>query len=133
MVAVEKERQRVRRSRSHNPRRPHRITDYSAVVVACGYERGSKIYDGFSKSPVGYDYVPRLRDRLNALAPIGEKRLGCENIVGACAEPHAANAVLREYHGCRMSELQFSDAYRPRTARRKRNCDNCKDVFSEVL
>ena len=131
--AIDDERNRVTRMRQSHPDCKHRITDYAAVVVACGYERSESSFSGCSASPIGLNYSNIIRTRLEALAPIGEKRAICKNIVGACAEPHAADKVVKAFPGCRMDELQFSDAYRPRTARRIRNCQNCKDTFPEVL
>lgn len=131
--AIADERRRVKRMRLAHPDVKHRITDYAAVVVASGYLRSGSTFSGYSSSPIGYNYSDKIRQRLEALAPIGDKRPGCKNTVGACAEPHAADKVLKAFPGCNMNELQFSDAYRPRTARRIRNCQNCKDTFPEVL
>lgn len=131
--AIKEERKRVKRMRQAHPSVKHRITDYAAVVVACGYMRSGNTFSGHSASPIGLQYTAGIRARLVALAPIGEKRNGCENIVGACAEPHAANKVMSHFPGCGFEELQFSDAYRPRTARKINNCQNCKDTFPEVL
>ena len=131
--AIGNERKRVKRMRQSDLAVKHHITDYAAVVVACGYERSESSFSGCSASPIGLNYSNIIRTRLEALAPIGEKRLACKNAVGACAEPHAADKVVKAFPGCRMDELQFSDAYRPRTARRIRNCQNCKDTFPEVL
>ena len=131
--AIKEERKRVKRMRQAHPKVKHRITDYAAVVVACGYTRSGTTFSGHSASPIGLDYTAGIKSRLNALAPIGEKRNGCENIVGACAEPHAANKVMSHFPGCKFEELQLSVAYRPRTARRIKNCQNCKDTFPEVL
>lgn len=131
--AIEDERQRVKKMRCDHPIEKHRITDYAAATVACGYTRSGSTFKGYSASPVGHKYTEKLKIRLEVLAPIGEKRHGCNNTVGACAEPHAADKVLKIFPGCKMDELQFSDAYRPRTAKRLRNCQNCKDTFHEVL
>ena len=131
--AIADERRRVKRMRQAHPDIKHRITDYAAVVVASGYVRSGSTFSGYSASPIGYHYSDKIKQRLEALAPIGDKRPGCKNTVGACAEPHAADKVLKSFPGCNMNELQFSDAYRPRTARRIRNCQNCKDTFYEVL
>lgn len=131
--AIEDERQRVKKMRQAHPELKHRITDYAAATIACGYERSGSTFKAYSASPIGHKYDEKLKRRLEALAPIGEKRHGCKNTVGACAEPHAADKVLKAFPGCNMDELQFSDAYRPRTARRLSNCQNCKDTFPEVL
>lgn len=131
--AIKDERQRVKDLRNSHPDVKHRITDYAAVVVACGYARSRTTFSGRSASPVGHKYADVIKSRLEALAPIGEKRNECKNIVGACAEPHAADLVVKTFPGCRMSELQFSAAYRPRTSRHIKNCKNCKDTFPEAL
>lgn len=133
MDAIRQERQRVKKSREANPARPHRITDYSAMVVSCSYKKSHRTFIGFSKSPVGCNYDTRIRNRLEELGPIGTKNNNCDNIIGACAEPHAANSVLQYFPGCKMTELQFSKAYRPRTAHRKVYCRNCKKTFKGVL
>ena len=131
--AIIEERIRVKRVRKSHPLVKHKITDYAAMVVACGYERSYATFSGKSESPINHTYSDPIRIRLESLAPIGEKRLECKNIIGACAEPHAADKVVKQFPGCRMEELQFSSAYRPRTAKRKRYCKNCKDTFYEVL
>lgn len=131
--AIQKERQRVKKMRQAHPNVKHKITDYAAIVVACGYERSGAVFSGKSESPVSHKYEDKLRARLETLAPIGEKRQGCKNVVGACAEPHAADKVLKEFPGCKMTELQFSRPFRPRTASRKNYCRNCRDTFFEVL
>lgn len=133
LYAIEKIRQRVKQTRNTHPKKKHRVQDYPAMVVACGYARGRVIFYGESASPVNHQYEPKIEGRLSALGPIGKSRMDCDNIIGACAEPHAANKVLKNYPGCRMDELQFSQAYRPRTAQKKKYCKNCKDTFYEVL
>ncbi len=131
--AIQIVRQRVKQTRQAHPQVKSRIQDYPAMVVACGYRRGREVFWGESKSPVNHIYEGRLRERLEALAPIGTKRPQCNNTLGACAEPHAADMVLKNAPRSYLNELQFSKAYRPRTAKRKRYCRNCKDTFPEVL
>lgn len=131
--AIKRERERVKKSRISDPVHKHHMRDYPAVVVACGCKQREQIFTGTSKSTIGYEYVPMLKNELEKLAPIGQKRSGCNNTVGACAEPHAADLVFRDYPVCDMSDLQFSEAYRPRTGQRIPYCKNCKDVFHEVL
>lgn len=124
---------RVKQSRQAHPQVKHKITDYPAMVVACGYRRGNDVFWGQSESPVNHNFEDRLRVRLESLAPIGTKRPECNNVIGACAEPHAADLVLKNAPRCNLDELQFSKAYRPRTAKHKRYCRNCKETFQEVL
>ena len=131
--AIRVVRHRVKKTRQAHPQVKHRINDYPAIVLACGYRRGNEVFWDQSKSPVNHIYEDRLRERLEALAPIGTKRPQCNNTIGACAEPHAADMVLKNAPRCNLDELQFSKAYRPRTAKRKKSCRNCKDTFPEVL
>ena len=124
----------VHNKRKAHPAKKHEITDYPAMVIACGYVRSGDTFWSESASPVNYKYCQKVKDRLeNTLGVIGTKRNGCKNTIGACAEPHAADKVIKRFPGCNLDELQFSDAYRPRTAQRKRSCQNCKDAFHEVL
>ena len=133
-AAITKVRQRVKKRRKAHPTKKHKITDYPAIVVACGYKRSNTTFWDESKSPENHNYCEKIKTRLESLGVrIGEMRCGCDNTVGSCAEPHAADRVMKSFPGCKMNELQFSKAYRPRTAKHKRYCQNCKDTFSEVL
>ena len=132
-AAIQEIKRQVKRIRQSHPNVKHRIQDYPAMVVACGYKRSGAVFWGQSASPVNLQYEQPIKKRLEALAPIGEKRKGCDNVIGACAEPHAANQVVKTFPGCNMKELQFSSAFRPRTAQRKKYCKNCKETFYEVL
>ena len=131
--AIQNERYRVKKLRLSHPAVKHQITDYAASVVACGYKRSGATFSAKSESPTCHNYADVIKHRLEDLAPIGQKRAGCKNTVGACAEPHAADMVIKSFPGCKIDELQFSSAYRPRTAKRKKDCRNCKDTFHEVL
>lgn len=132
--AIIKIRQRVKKSRLTHQKKKHLVQDYPSIVVACGYQRSGDTFWGVSASPVNHHYNTMILERLISLGvKIGEKRKICKNAVGACAEPHAADKVVKSFPGCKMNELQFSRAYRPRTAQRKKNCKNCKDTFYEVL
>lgn len=126
-------RHRVREIRQSHPSKKHDIFDYPAVIVACRYIKGRKIFWGQSESPLYHKYSLKIKRRLERLGVIGTKRMGCNNVIGACAEPHAADKIMKYYPGCRMDELRFSDAFRPRTAKKVKHCINCKDTFFEVL
>ena len=132
--AITRIRQQVKKKRNAHPHKKHKITDYPSMVVACGYVKRVDTFWSQSASPINYHYSHKIEQRLEErLGIIGSKRNGCKNIIGACAEPHAADKVIKAFPGCKLGELQFSDAYRPRTAQRKKNCQNCKDAFPEVL
>lgn len=131
--AIRNECERVKRLRRAHPEKKYRITDYAAAVVACGYTNSNNVFIGFSASPVGIHFEKTILERLEKLGTIGKKSNCCSNIIGACAEPHAANEVLRHFSGCNMNKLQFSEAYRPRTGGRVNYCKNCKATFNEVI
>lgn len=128
--AIKKIQREVKRKRLAAPKKKHSIRDYPAIVVACGWTGSKRIFEGRSGMPINVTWVRDIKSRLSALGDIGTLKNG--NPIGACAEPKAANKVVKEFQ-CQMDELQFSDAYRPRTCKRKRYCKNCKATFCEVL
>lgn len=128
--AIKKIQKEVKRKRLAAQPKKYRIFDYPAIVVACGWKKSNRIFEGRSSGCLKEDeYDPMIGSRLADLG-FGKKRYG--NYIGACAEPKAANKVVKEFQ-CQMDELQFSDAYRPRTCKRKKYCKNCKATFYEVL
>lgn len=126
-------RKRVKKSRLKKLPKQYSIKDYPAVVVACGYSRSYSVFWDESKSPRNKKFNFNIHRRLIKIAPVGTKEPHSGNIIGACAEPHAADKVLKKFPGCHMCELEFSDAYRPRTSQRVKYCYTCKQVFNEVL
>ena len=111
-----------------------RVRDYPAAIVSCAdswnnapdafIERSGKVD---SRS---YQKTPLLEAALMALGSVGGKRDECKNYIGACAEPHAARAVMIEHPNVAVNDLVFSYAYRPRTKTVIRYCRNCTDVFN---
>ena len=109
------------------------IYDYPSVAVVAadsgltfaGRGRTGRVY-----SCNEYHETPKLEKKLKSLGAIGKKRAGCDNIIGACAEPHAARKVLSHF-GKRMglNQIEFSKALRPRTMEEVPYCKNCKDTF----
>lgn len=111
------------------------IRDYPAVAVVAA-DRGLT-FSGKGRSCKvqyrEYDDTPKLKNKLQSLGVIGKKRRECENIIGACAEPHAAHRVLRHFgQSMNLSQLVFSVAYRPRTMEKIEYCDNCKLTFPTI-
>ena len=133
LKAISIVKKRVKKSRLKNPQKQNSIQDYPAVVVACGYSRSYSVFWDESKSPRNKRFNFNIHRRLIKIAPVGTKEPHSGNIIGACAEPHAADKVLKKFPGCHMHELEFSDAYRPRTSQRVKYCYTCKQVFCEVL
>ena len=110
-----------------------RKRDYPAAIVSCAdswknaqdalIERSGKV-DGRT-----YQNTPTLEAALGVLGVIGGKRDVCKNYIGACAEPHAAKAVLIDSPKTPVDNLVFSYAYRPRTKTVLRYCRNCTVIF----
>ena len=126
---IRKEVKRVREKTGIN----NGIYDYPAAAVVAsdnlltysGRGRSSAVY-----SSNEYHNVPKLEKKLKSLGRIGKKRNGCKNTIGACAEPHAAQKVMKHF-GKQMSlnRVVFSTAYRPRTMEVVDYCKNCTDTF----
>ena len=103
---------------------------YPAAIVGC-HKCGETywIVDS-ARCPINYPFVDELRKALvSQLGTIGGKSTLCSNIIGQCAEPHAANEIL-EAEGCSINDLEFSLAMRPRTQTYLPYCNNCKKVFN---
>ena len=103
--------------------------DYPAMASACccmGY-----IAVDHSKSPQSASFHPVLRNKLMILGKIGQKslRTKCENIIGNCAEAHAANKLLKSNKCNKLKDIHFSVAMRPRTLEEFPPCENCKATF----
>lgn len=113
------------------------IYDYPAVAVVAadsrlsfsGRGRSDKVY-----SSKEYHETPKLEKKMKSLGIIGKKRTVCDNVLGACAEPHAARKVLSHFGPhMNLSQLVFSKALRPRTMEVIEYCQNCKDTFPTLL
>ena len=53
----------------------------------------------------------------------------CKNVIGHCAEMHAANRCLNKWQRQSLDSLKFSIAYRCRTATPRSYCLNCITLF----
>lgn len=132
-----KVRDRVQQERRMHPNKKHSIFDYPGCVVACSYKNTKPVAKESGSSAVSYYTNRLLFDKLDNLRKdtknpkvIGEKSYLCNNRIGCCAEPRAAELVLRNYNTKNFGDLYFSKAYRPRTSKRMNYCPNCKKVFS---
>lgn len=67
-----------------------------------------------------------LESALVQIAPIGTK--GLDNYVGCCAEVRSSNQIL-SIQIAPLSNIDFTDAIRPRTNQVIRRCQNCNQVF----
>ena len=114
------------------------IWDYPAVAVTSYDDNGKYTCSNYSRAAYATSYNAVLTSRLNSLEPgkwIGIVRHG--NIIGHCAEPHAANQTMNAYHKAKkrvlpLSRVYFSLALRPRTMEVIPTCQNCKDTFPNL-
>ena len=114
-------------------RRSPRIWDYPAVVVSCKMNGGNnRIYNGKSSKPIPGMYEPQLEIALTRLGGVGQHSgNGCPYTIGNCAEPHAANKLLKDTH-VELDQILFSTALRPRTRQVIPYCANCRAVFPSL-
>lgn len=116
--------------------------DYPAMAVACKRKNYNDIQFGYSNSrnKIFKDKSPQLFRKLlrEKILSIPSKYKSdfltkpsdlCRNPPGNCAEPHAADKVLRKTKCHDLSELEFSVPVRPRTMEVYAYCENCKFVF----
>lgn len=107
---------------------------WPAAVVVCGtccYKAAAKSGDLLKDGNRRCN--PRLESAFARFGGIRNKRVlsnGRAYTIGACAEHAAANEVLNTSRNSpRITDLNFSDAYRPRTKRVVHYCEICKGVF----
>lgn len=116
-------------------RRSPKIWDYPAAVVSCKKNNGdNRIYSGRSSKPTSGMYEPLLEIALTRLGRVGqESRNGCPYTIGNCAEPHAANKLLKNTAAAvGLEQILFSTALRPRTRQVIPYCANCRAVFPSL-
>lgn len=114
-------------------RQSPKIWDYPAVVVSCKKNNGdNRIYNGNSSKPTLGMYEPPLEIALTRLGGVGQhSRNGCPYTIGNCAEPHAANKLLKD-NFVGLDQILFSTARRPRTRQLIPYCANCRAVFPSL-
>ncbi|RMZ57918.1 hypothetical protein D1632_16545 [Chryseobacterium nematophagum] len=72
--------------------------------------------------------APQLEGAVNELGGIGTKTAS-GNTVGCCAEFQAGNELLLNNLSAAPSQINFTEAIRPRTGQTVPMCDNCKATF----
>lgn len=107
--------------------------DYPATAVACScYDNPVLIEKDYSRGVKSSHLAPILANKLRLLGTIGEKSNICNFIIGRCAEPHAANKIIKKT-GCKdLANIYFSVAMRPRTREIIEYCNNCKSTFPSL-
>lgn len=115
----------------NTPKKRINKKEYPACVVAC-YSKAGNHHVECGKSGVKDNNPyssPVLIKALNKIGGIGKYSSLCDNKIGSCAEPHAAEKILLQIPMTNLSTLYFSKAIRPRTNKTKAYCDNCKAIF----
>lgn len=127
--------------------------EYSGLEM-CGFSRRSK---HLTRPDIHYPFDPLLHNALMQQAPnvpqlpyvlFSKKRLPAvdangevkykrvvEKFVGTCAEDNAANSLLYGLNPAQkpstLKDITFIHPVRPRTLKRVKMCDVCKNIFTE--
>lgn len=114
--------------------RKPKLSEYPPVVVACAQDN-ENCYIGITRHDVPKrcihkDLLKRLEKKLGKYGDSSqfEEKLA----IGHCAEPQAANELLRNEWVKDIDDIYFGDAYRPRTGVVIPPCGNCKETFKNV-
>ncbi|MFC0780867.1 hypothetical protein [Flavobacterium sp. HJSW_4] len=114
--------------------------EYHRSFIACAIGAKYKNVGTFGTT-VGHisnfnNYLPLYRMLLK-LGEIGKKsslkeKNGRRNTVGRCAEVKASYSLFNKDKSTNFSQIEFTNAYRPRTLQIIERCNNCKSVFGNV-
>ncbi|KIQ22943.1 hypothetical protein RT99_05390 [Flavobacterium sp. MEB061] len=101
--------------------------DLPATIIGAIYNRHYKIDESRTlNEPID----PSLKSKLtNKLGKIGTDN-GI-NVIGRCAENQTANYLLLFKKAKKIENIKFTKAYRPRTARVIKRCNNCLNIFGQ--
>lgn len=124
----------LQRRKRYNPKnkKVEEIWYYPAIAVACCCKKGSLIITDHSRGVREKHLEPPLVLELQKLGNIGEpSKIGEKYIIGHCAEPHAANGLIKKTK-CSIADIYFSLAIRPRTHEIKNYCANCIATFPNL-
>jgi len=114
--------------------RKPKLIEYPPTVVACA-QNNENYYIGKTEHHVMKRYINRdLLERLeNRLGKYGDtSRHEIKFAIGHCAEPQAANELLKKEWVKDLDDIYFGDAYRPRTGVVIPPCGNCRETFNNV-
>lgn len=107
---------------------------YPAVIVEAKYDMSEHIGKQHDKSEDKDFEEPLLRALLNNYGKLNHEDLQSGNHVGHCAENYAATKVLKDLHknglSIPLSNIEFTDAIRPRTWKMIDWCSICRNIFS---
>lgn len=118
----------VRRIRGE---RKLRRKDFPPIVVSCSDGIGTE--SSYTHGPEECVFHPLIENALTMnLGPIGGKsRYEPDFIIGRCAEPNAANKLIKRSKGRinNLNVIRFSAAKRPFTKETRPYCQNCEHTF----
>lgn len=100
--------------------------DYPMTAAICHNDACVVKRSSFSHYPKKEGWHLVLKTKLEEIGTIGN------NLVGNCAEQHAANNYMNQFNENDLSELFFSIARRPRTKEKVPYCANCKRTFPNI-
>lgn len=111
------------------------LKEYPPVVVACA-QNETNHYVGITRhnvlrKDINRDLLDRLEDRLGPYGESTEFAPRC--YIGHCAEPQAANKLLRNEYVNDLDDIYFGNAYRPRTGVVIPPCNNCRRMFNNLV
>ncbi|WP_421228071.1 hypothetical protein [Aeromonas enteropelogenes] len=107
------------------------IRDFVACTIA---GKSKKFYSFGTSHNTLHLYHHEIKNLLESrLGVIGcaSKKTGSPNIIGKCAEVKSANYILTMDKSCRLNELEFTPAIRPRTLEIISRCPNCVSIFGK--
>lgn len=118
----------VRRIRGE---RKIRKRDFPPVVVSCSDGIGTE--SSYTHGPEECVYHPLIENALTSnLGPIGgHTQYEPSFRIGRCAEPNAANKLIKKSNGriTNLNQVRFSQALRPFTKEPRDYCQNCQHTF----
>lgn len=118
----------VRRVRGE---RKIRRKDFPPIAVCCS--DGIDEAESYTHGPSGCVYHPLIKNALNTnLGPIGGRtRYEPTFRIGRCAEPNAANKLVKKSRGRinNLNVIRFSTPFRPFTKEERIYCENCEHTF----
>ena len=122
-------------------RKKRKVLCYNYGTVCIGVEDSKQIFQKCSCSfqcSIEYYSNSSLRAKLSKLGIIG-KTTNDNCVLGYCAEPHAAELLLRRLNSNKVNLIQnntdkffFTEALRVRTNQSVKNCIFCKKTFPQL-
>ncbi|KGO91243.1 hypothetical protein [Flavobacterium subsaxonicum] len=109
---------------------------YIACIIGARFEKHGTI--GTSQGFVdNYKTFGAVNSKLKLLGNVGARspkknKNGRFNIIGKCAEIKAAYQLNSKSKISQLKDIEFTNAYRPRTSQIIERCSTCKFVFGNV-